>query len=46
MHALNYENYNPKMLNLYMRGNVIIDDVKQLANEINEHQQLCMINYK
>jgi len=33
MHALNDENYNPKRPNLYIQGNVIINnDVKQPTN--------------
>jgi len=32
MHALNDDNCNPNRLNLYMQGNVIVnDDVKQLT---------------
>ena len=36
MHALNDENYNPKMLNLYVQENVILNEnVKQPTNENN-----------
>jgi len=45
MHAIIDENYNHKRLNLDMQGNIILNDgVKQLINEINKYQQLCMIN--
>jgi len=42
MHALNDENCNPNWLNLYMQGNVILnDDVKQPTNEINKHHNFA-----
>jgi len=44
MHVLNDETYNPNRLNIYMQENVILNE--QPTNEINKHQQLCMINYK